>query len=165
MKRNLKYLMGILVFSMLLLFVSCDETGDDNPGATSIEDMAGDWYVTTFINGSQLVGYKLITTYNTAANVKNEMWVNDNKNIWQFKAKSTVDYANKTFSGTKLASKVGDYEITVNITDGKILKGQATTTGGNPSDSIHFNIEFSDDPGNVYTIAGYKRTGFAEDEH
>ena len=45
-------------------------------------------------------------------------------------------------------------------------EGDITTGGGNPTDGISFNIQFSDDDDNdTYTIKGYKRTGFAEDEH
>ena len=33
------------------------------------------------------------------------------------------------------------------------------------ADSISFNIEFSDDPGTIYRIEGFRRTGFLEDEH
>jgi hypothetical protein len=38
-------------------------------------------------------------------------------------------------------------------------------SGGNKSDLISYKIEFSDDPGTIYEVNGYKRTGFAEDEH
>ncbi|WP_409187208.1 lipid-binding protein [Antarcticibacterium sp. 1MA-6-2] len=51
------------------------------------------------------------------------------------------------------------------MTNGKVLLDAATTSGGNITDSIHMNVEFSDDPGTVYTLAGYRRTGFLEDEH
>ncbi len=165
MKENFKYLIGIVAFSMLLLFTACDEAEDANIGVTSIEEMAGDWYVTTAFNGNTVLGYKKITTYNTAANTNDKMWINDNGKIWEFKAVANVDYASKTFSGENLESNYSGTPITVTITNGKILKNAATTTGGNRSDSIYFDIEFSDDPGNIYTIAGYKRTGFAEDEH
>ena len=57
------------------------------------------------------------------------------------------------------------YDITVNIANGKILPGAATSSGGNVTDSIYFQIEFSDDPGTLYDVAGYRRTGFLEDEH
>jgi hypothetical protein len=40
------------------------------------------------------------------------------------------------------------------------------TDAENPTDGISFDIQFSDDTDNkTYTIKGYKRTGFAEDEH
>ncbi len=156
---NLSLIIGLTFFSF-----SCDEVGgDDDMGGTAVKDMAGDWYVKTFVGSTEVLGYQLISTYNTAANLSTEMWIDDHQNIWEFKVKSGVDYSAKTFSGSALQNDY--YNITVNITNGKVLHGAATTTGGNTSDSITFEAEFSDDPGTIYRIAGYKRTGFAEDEH
>ncbi|MBL6644246.1 MAG: hypothetical protein ISP64_06440 [Flavobacteriaceae bacterium] len=46
------------------------------------------------------------------------------------------------------------------------MKVEIITEGGNPTDGISFDIQFSDDDENkTYSIRGYKRTGFAEDEH
>lgn len=155
------------------IFYSCDEGGELDPGATEVVDMAGDWYVQTQDeSGAVLLDYTLISTYNTSAN-ESEMWVDDHSNIWIFKCKTPVNTSSLTFSGMDLESSIDDdgdpatpnYEITVNISEGKILKDAATTAAGNVTDSIYFKAEFSDDPGTIYQIAGYKRTGFLEDEH
>jgi hypothetical protein len=156
--------------------VSCDEGGDPDPGATKVVDMAGDWYVQTFIDGEMIADYSLISTYNTASDDGTEIWIDDNKNIYWFKLKSPVNTSSKTFSGMNLASSVVDddtstpdvietYDINVNVTNGTIVKDGATTSGGNTSDSISFDAEFSDDPGTIYQFRGYKRTGLLEDEH
>lgn len=154
-----------LCLTLVFGFVSCDEGGDPDPGATSVVEMAGDWYVQLDGEGD----YYLISTYNTAADNGTEMWIDDHKNYWWFKAKTPINLSALTFGGSNLASSVPDgnstYDITVNITDGKIEKGTATTSGGNTSDGISFGIEFSDDPGTIYQFSGYKRTGFGEDEH
>ena len=56
------------------------------------------------------------------------------------------------------------------ITDGKILKGAATTPSGMPADSIVFNVEFDDDPYpgaygyKNYRVSGYRYTGFSNDD-
>lgn len=147
-----------MVFSV---FTSCDEGGDPDPGATSVVEMAGDWFVQLEGQGS----YYLISTYNTAADNGTEMWIDDNKNFWWFKAKTSVNTSALSFSGSDLASTVDGYDILVSISNGIISKGTATTSGGNISDSISFDIEFSDDPGTIYQLVGYKRTGFQEDEH
>ena len=68
----------------------------------------------------------------------------------------------------------------ITITDGKILKGAATTPSGMPADSIVFYVEFDDDytlddEGNVvyapeyygfknYRVSGYRYTGFTNDD-
>ena len=167
---------AILVLFVLTAFTACDETGDTNPGGTSVEKMAGDWYVQTLVDGEVLIDYKLLSTYNTAANNGSEMWIDDHKGIYWFKFKTPVNIEALTFTGSNLASSVIDddsttpdvietYDINVNITNGKIIKNGATSTGGHTVDAISFDAEFSDDPGTIYQIVGYRRTGFLEDEH
>jgi hypothetical protein len=169
MKKILK------ITSLLLLLVtftlSCDRVGDETVGETSTKEMSGDWYVTFKVGGVDVynLGYTLLSTYNTAANNGSEMWIEDHKNSYWYKMKTPINYSAKTFGGTGLASSVPDgsstYDVTCKITDGKIVKDGATTSGGNKSDLISYKIEFSDDPGTIYEVNGYKRTGFAEDEH
>ena len=95
---------------------------------------------------------------NTAADNGNQIWIDDHQHIWEFKAKANVDYQNLTFDGDNLESKVGDYEITVSISNGKITKGDVLTDAENPTDGISFDIQFSDDTDNkTYTIKGYRK--------
>lgn len=162
-KQNIARLL-VAVF-VLTSFVACDEVGDTDPGGTSVESMAGDWYVQTLVNGVVVIDYKLISTYNTSANDGKEMWIDDQGHIWDFKVKSPVTLSSSSFAGSNLASSVDGYNINVNITEGKITKKGATSTGGHTVDGISFKAEFSDDPGTIYEIKGYKRTGFSEDEH
>lgn len=154
----------LILFAFVTLgLMSCDLGDDPVVGGTATQAMAGEWWVTFSIGGTDLTGYTLTTTSNTAANSTSEFLVTDNANAWDYKVKCPINLDAKTFSGTSLANL--SYDITVNITDGKILPGAATTTGGNVTDSIYFKVEFSDDPGNLYEVAGYRRTGFLEDEH
>ncbi|TXF77361.1 lipid-binding protein [Chryseobacterium sp.] len=167
MKR--KFLNILLMLSLIGLVTSCDRVGDgdvsDDQGGTSTQEMAGDWYVKFTVDGQDVYnfGYTLLTTYNTAANNGQEMWIDDHDNTYEYKVKTPINYSTKTFSGANLQNQ--SYDVAMTITEGKILKGAATTTGGNKSDSIVFKVEFADDPGTIYTVGGYKRTGFAEDEH
>ena len=159
---------------MLLFFTfsSCDEVGDIDVGGTSTENMAGDWYVQLLVDGEDIygVGYYLISTYNTSANTGDEMWIDDHE-TWPMKVKATVNTTDMTISGTSLENlysySSGGETISpsATITNGSIVKDGAETSGGNQSDLISFNVEYADDPGTIYTIVGYKRTGFAEDEH
>jgi hypothetical protein len=163
-KNIIKLFLFLFVGTFL---VSCDEGGDPDPGATKVVDMAGDWYVQFLVDGEDIysLDYQLISTYNTAADNGTEMWIDDQGNTWSFKVKSPVNTTGLTFSGTGLESNVDGYEVTVTITNGAIVKDAATTSGGNTSDSISFDAEFSDDPGTIYQFRGYKRTGLLEDEH
>ncbi|MHC0447222.1 lipid-binding protein [Flavobacterium sp. 3-218] len=151
---------------VLTSFVACDEVGDTDPGGTSVEALAGDWYVQTLVNGEVVVDYRLISTYNTASNDAN-MFIDDHGNIWDFKVKTPVTVNALSFAGNNLPSSVDGYNVNVTITEGKVTKNDTKTSGGNTTDGISFKAVFSDDTdaGTVYEIKGYKRTGFKEDEH
>lgn len=165
--KNIKLNITRVLVAMLVLtsFVACDEVGDTDPGGTSTEAMAGEWYVQTLVDGEVVADYALISTYNTSANDGKEFWLDDEGHIWDFKVKSPITLSSLSFAGSNLASSVDGYDINVNITEGKITKNGATTTGGHTVDGISFKAEFSDDPGTIYEIKGYRRTGFIEDEH
>jgi hypothetical protein len=165
MKKYLILLFTALSFSL----VSCDE--DTEPGGTSVEKMAGDWWVTVNVidNGQEHVdpyelGQLRMATYNTAANLSTEMWIDDKKHFWDYKAKVTVDYNARTFSSNDFVDNIS-YESKIRVTNGKILEGVATTPSGMPADSIVYFIEFDDDDnGYLYKVSGFRRTGFPADD-
>ncbi len=156
----------IIILFILIVAVgitSCDKGVEPEIGGVAIQEMCGEWFVETFVGDAKVVGYAEISTYNTAEDGTSEMWIDDLTNIWEFKSKTPINLGAKSFGASDLESVY--YPLTISITDGKIIDDAATTTGGNKADSIYFDIEFSDDPGTIYTIKGYKRTGFLEDEH
>ena len=159
MKNKLLILFACLSIGMM----SCDLGNDPDVGGTATQAVAGEWFTTFNVSGDTGGDYYLISTSNTAANSTNEFLIFDDANTWDYKVKSPLNLDAKTFGGTGLQNLA--YDITVNIANGKILPGAATSSGGNVTDSIYFQIEFSDDPGTLYDVAGYRRTGFLEDEH
>ncbi|MDQ1167572.1 lipid-binding protein [Flavobacterium sp. SORGH_AS_0622] len=165
--KKLKLNITRVLVAMLVLtsFVACDEVGDTDPGGTSVESMAGDWYITlTDSDGDVVVEHALHSTYNTAAN-DNTMWIDDAKHGYYIKCKVTVDVKAGTFSATS-AENVLDPGSQVTITEGKIEKGAATSKGGHKVDKISFRAHYSyDDPGYDILYDGHKRTGFYEDEY
>ncbi|MDD7886425.1 lipid-binding protein [Flavivirga sp. 57AJ16] len=165
MKNHLKYILILtLAFS---LFNSCEEDGyeDFTVEKTGVIELSGDWYVETFLEGNKIIDYEVITTSNTA-NDNSAIQIFDHEHIWTFNVAVPANSQNLTFEGSGLASDVDGYEITVDITNGKVEKNATVTSGTNlPADLISFDAEFSDDPGNVYHIEGYKRSGYLEDEH
>lgn len=62
-------------------------------------------------------------TYNTAANVPTEMWLEDGANFWDYKVKVNVDYNNRTFTTNDFIDNTS-YDCKVKITDGKYSKEQ-----------------------------------------
>jgi hypothetical protein len=161
MKNKLLILFAFLSVGLM----SCDLGDDPDVGGTATQAVAGEWFTTFTIAGEDVygLGYQLITTANTAANVPTEFIIYDDAHTWDYKVKVPLNLDAKTFGGTAIPNLA--YDITVNIANGKILPGAATSSGGNVTDSIYFEAEFSDDPGTIYQVAGYRRTGFLEDEH
>ena len=158
--KKIFFLSGAVIF----LLCSCKKNLPD-VGKTAAEKMANEWWVTLDQGGTQDalgLGHFKIATYNTSAN-DDSIWIDDFQSGWQVKFKAKADYNNLTFSTTDAPNEY--YPITVNLTDGKILLNAGHSKSGNVVDSIHMQIEFSDDPGTIYEMNGGARTRFAEDEY
>ena len=154
---------GLILMLTSIFIPSCQK--DDKVGGTATEKISGEWWIRLSVDGSLIdPGYFKILTYNTSENVPTKIWLDDEENLWPFKFKADVDPANLTFSATDATSEYSD--ITVKVNNGKVLQG---VTKGPVSlavtDSIYFEAEFSDDPGTVYQLAGYRRTRFDGDDH
>ena len=76
---------------------------------------------------------------------------------------TTVPTAVRNPSTDSLRKVLTDWDPAV--TDGKILLNAGHSKSGNVVDSIHMQIEFSDDPGTIYEMNGGARTRFAEDDY
>jgi hypothetical protein len=173
MKKNILYLFMAVAG---LFMASCEK---DEIGGTATQNLAGEWYVTVvavddddnlLYSDEDLydIGTFEILTYNTAGNT-DSLWIDDLGNFWEFKVKTLVDLNNSTFATPTQAANYY-YDSKVLITNGRILYGAATTPSGMPADSIVFNVLFDDDSyvqagyWAKYRIAGYRRTGFVNDE-
>lgn len=162
----------IIFATLAFAFVGCVET-DEEPGGTSVEKMAGYWTVTVdAVDGSGNIvvedpfrmGYSHVSTYNTAADVSTEMFVDDGGNFWEYKLKVDVNYAARTFTSNGQKDNMA-YESKVEIKDGKVLESAATTPSGMPADSIVFFVSFDDDDTGYtqYKVSGFRYTGFPAD--
>lgn len=155
----MKRIFVIVAGLAMVTFLSCSKKPDT--GGTATQSVANEWWV-TLSDGTNTTGHAPIATYNTAANT-NEMWIDDEGNLWEFKVKASVDLSALTFKATNAQNEY--YNITATITDGKIIRDAGRSKTGNVTDSIYMKVEFSDDPGTIYTIAGHARTRFAEDDY
>lgn len=180
----------IFYFATLLLAVvlmgSCSKDDIEN---TATVNLAGDWYVTVdavddngnvVIPDDQLFGMGRIhvLTYNTANNVPNELYVEDEGNFWNFKVQTTSDANALTFSSNGAAQNEAHnndadntlYDIQVNVSDGKIIKDGGRQKNGSVTDSISFYVSFSDDSypeQNGYTkyhVHGVRYSGLVEND-
>lgn len=166
----------IILASTIIIFIagSCQKLKD--VGETSAVKVANEWWVTidsVGIPDYYDLGHIKIATYNTSAN-DNHIWVDDYKNGNGygdgFKIKAIADYKNLTFSSEDSAANdyfdgSSDFPKSADVTDGKIFPNMGHSKSGNVVDSIHFKIEFSDDPGFIYEINGVARTRFPEDDY
>jgi len=150
------------LIALTLFSMSCKKTFQ--PGKTAAVKAANGWWVTFTLGGADVynLGTFFLNTYNTAAN-DDSIWVDDLEHSWEFKVKAKINYDSLTFSTTNAPNEY--YDITVNITDGKILPKAGKSRSGNPTDSIYFQANFSDDPADTYVISGTARTGFIEDDY
>ncbi len=158
-----KLFLVITIVSAIPFLNSCQKVKD--PGATAAVKVANEWWVTLDLDGTEDVygiGHFRLATYNTSAN-DNNIWIDDYQNGWGVKFKTPVDYNALTFSTTAAQNEY--YNITVDLTEGKILQKAGHSRSGNVADSIHMKVEFSDDPGNVYEMNGVERTRFPEDDY
>ncbi|WP_418696335.1 lipid-binding protein [Bacteroides sp.] len=164
----------LLMMCAGVLLASCEK---DEIGSTATKAVAGEWTVTVDAvdaNGAVLLqdpfglGHTMLFTYNTAANIPTEMYVDDMEEFWDYKVKVKTDVNALTFA-TEGAAPNEKYDCNVTIDSGKILLGAATTPHGTPADSIVFYVSFSDDENApaAYAklkVAGYRYSGLASDE-
>lgn len=162
-----KFSTYILALVLVLLTSACSK--DEIP-MTSTVNLAGEWMVCAYYGDEQLTDQFLIITYNGNADDGKTIWVDDLGNFWapQTKVEVPCDVPSLTFgSSTPCVNEYGfddGTDMMVTVTDGKVVFGGAVTPSGMPADAIEFNIEYSDDPGSVYTLRGYRRTGFVADD-
>jgi hypothetical protein len=176
MKKNIY----MSLFFALISLSSCEklfEMNEQKEPATEYSPtypFNGEWYVYYGVKDADTTiydegnGYFKILIYNTAANTPDSIWITDKNNFWNFKVKAASSPSTKTFGkeAQELLNKA--YDSKVIVQNGKVLLNAATTTGGNTTDSIYMEILFDDDSspyGTTYVLAGYRRTGFLDDEH
>ena len=168
-----KYVSMIAMALMLSMgFTACDVETNEKPGGVNIEKMCGNWDVMWYAvdaSGNILDEWTegTIYTYNRADNGTTQMWLDDKQTYWNFQFLVDIDYAGKTFAASER-----DYDSAGSgkavVTNGMILEGAGKNLHGNPTDSIAFEISFSDDeyPAKYgfdhYLVTGTKHSGFTE---
>lgn len=165
--KYIKYSLILLVFGLL----SCDLGSEPAIEGTKLQAMCGEWYIGVFANGEDIGngGRFLITTSNTAANNETDLIINDHELLTPdadpVAVVAKVNLPAMTFDKADKLPNMEAGKAAISIIEGKILKGAATSTGGNKTDSIYVKFTFENDPATEWIYAGYRRTGFLEDEH
>lgn len=147
--------------ALVSLIISCDfDESDSGDLPINISDVTGQYVVEIERDGVHF-DYNTISIYNTSANDKDLLWLDDQEHGWGLKAKVPLNYEAKTFGGNDLEETY--YDVTVNITEGVFIKNGTTAPSGTLTDSIYFKAEFSDIPGEIWEYYGFKSTAKVED--
>lgn len=174
----MKIIKKIFILCFLLQFsVSCETYKDYEIEYTPIYPLCGEWMVkftdtsvTPNVTGSLVV----LSTYNTADNSTNQMWIRCiNNNLTgvvpvtgRFTGKINCDVSGKSFNGENVintnitTSPVPSFTVSAGSV---VIDGYDTATGGK-ADKISFTMTDTRKPGKVYTVSGFRRTRWLDDE-
>lgn len=157
--------MNKIILSLVSLFIvvltSCETYNKKYKQEFSpIYPLCGEWRVNITDNTTQKTARATIYTYDTANKEKDIMWVWVNNKKYGTKCKIECNVADGTFGSKKTENKLlgGTNDI-----EGKIVVNGAKTPSGGTEDSIEITY-YSSLTGHIYTISGYRRTGWSEDE-
>ena len=152
--KKISYL--LLNFALITSFVSCDQVESvPNTNDIHISEISGTWVVQIDRDGVSQ-GNNTISTYNTGDNGTEFMWLDDQEHSWGLKAKVPINLEAMTFGGSDLEEII--FDVTVDISEGVIIKNGTTAPSGTKVDSLYFKAEFSDIPGEIWEYYGFKST-------
>lgn len=160
----MKYLNKTGFISLITFFIltACSKKPDVE--YTSTYKMSGEWFIRFYTGGAAVTPYHKIISYNTADPSASQIWVDD-LNFQPFKAKFDVDYPTLTFKALSNIPNAANTGKTIKVLEGKVLTGAGKSKSGVSVDSIYMKLEFSEEAGTIYEVAGHQRTGFFEDEY
>jgi hypothetical protein len=150
MKRIL-FRYKFLFASLLFLIFSCQKM-EYTQEFNWAYPISGDWALQLEYGGHVDPGPYFVKVYNSSIG-QDSVWIDDNGNIWPFKAKAKVDMKALTFSTSKYTSHPGaSTEDVVTISNGQIIS----------KDSIYFEAVFASDAGTVYKMYGHRAKSYEE---
>ena len=165
----------------LVVAASCETAKDYEMGFTPIYPLSGEWMVRftdTTVTPNTSDKLFVMSTFNTADNSSNQMWIrlttalnadNASKNQaypGRLDGKINCDVTAKTFSGESVVNtySTATTALTFTITGGTVITDGYDTATGGKSDKITFTITDSRKPGKTITVTGFRRTRWLDDE-
>jgi len=173
--RKIKKL--IIVCFLTALTVSCETYKDYEIEYSPVYPLCGEWLV-RFTDTSvtpAVSGLFVLSTYNTADNNNNKMWIKVTSTstsaanaayTGRFTGKIDCDVSALTFTGENVPNTyytTGTIH-TFTITGGLIIENGYDTATGGKSDKITFTVTDTRKPGKTITVSGFRRTRWLEDE-
>ncbi len=167
MRKIIKY----ICFALVIFISSCNDSdlydGLDfmNEDGTKSEKFAGTWYVK--FNDFHNDTWCLVKTYNTTENEKNVFWVKfygvkvdgTREKPFMLKTSGKDDLTFVSQENQEVHGSSDNASIT-----GKIENNSYTTANGNVTDKLTITVVYDSEPDKTYTLVGYKRTGWEEDD-
>jgi hypothetical protein len=173
----MKKFVYFIILAIGIGFTSCETIDEPAIEYSPVFPLSGEWWVTCKINNADPLQlyYKKLFTYNTAANLSTEMWVNASNPEFSFLVKSATDIPNKSFTANAIAnSNTGGAAAvkTVTIQNGKVIPNGAKSNSGVTVDSIYMEVILDDaaltsmglPAGTTMVVSGQRRTGWLEDD-
>ncbi|TSJ43267.1 hypothetical protein FO440_03485 [Mucilaginibacter corticis] len=167
-KFNIYSLLTAVSILLVISLGACKK--DYKNGGTKVEKLAGEYWVQLDDGTGFSDGYYSFNLYNTAAN-NDSLWVDDNESVLGLKGRVLSNPSALTFSITNTPCLYDDGITTFTLTDGKVVPNGTTASGtGDKADAISFTLTYdTTDKGvvthNTVKAKGYRRTGFAQDDH
>jgi len=164
----------LILFVIIISMVMAGCNNDTDPGTTATSAISGRWTVSWELKnngvwGDQLGGKVPVYTYNTAVNVDSLVWLKDANCLsglttLHSNVNGLAFYSDNATSASKtsyLNQLEGSSSVTYKVIKGLIIKGAATTPSGYAADSIRYYVVCGTD---TFKVAGFRYTGFPEDE-
>lgn len=167
--KKLTYILFLIATLGLAACNSEDLSYDVNH--TAIHPLGGQYVVTVSRNGENPKQI-YATLSNTVDNAANQCWIRiggyTTAGMMGINGKISCEVKSLTFAGASienLAGNVTSSKETFTVTDGKVTLKGITAPSGTVADKISFTYTTTKDPGAVYTVEGWRYTGWPEDDY
>ncbi|MEG1005587.1 MAG: lipid-binding protein [Bacteroides sp.] len=168
--KQITYICLFLLATLSL--VSCNsEDRDYDIEYTAIHPLGGQYVVSIMKNGVKLID-SYCTLSNTTNNDADKCWIRigsyTTAAAYAINGKIACDVPNLMFRATDIENLAGNVVTSTHkftITNAKVeLKG-IKAPSGTIADKISFTYTTTKDPGVVYTVEGWRYTGWPEDDY
>jgi hypothetical protein len=162
-----------ILFFFLSFAVGCETYKDYEIEYSPVYPLCGEWLVRftdTSVTPNVTSGLILLSTFNTADNSTSQMWVRatstSSSYLGRFDGKINCNVGGKTFTGENV---LNTYYTTApvptfTITNGTVVPDGYDTATGHKSDKITFTMTDTRKAGKTYTVSGFRRTLWPDDE-
>ena len=153
---------------VLAALASCDDFNtmeEPEMKTTSTFPINGEYWVTYTqkSSGDPVIGGRHIIMFtNTAADQGDSLLVTDNHGGTGAYFKTAVNMENLTFGSDDAYDMANGREMTVS--NGQFFENGTTSKTNVETDSIYLEMSFASKPDSVIVVAGYKRTGWPDDD-